>query len=113
MPNSRSSPVAAVQIKVPAWGVPGVWFLSQLIEAKLGAVQCRWVGRSRSSPTSAGFIFGLLAAGGAAGADLLPPSRRFTISAAPTKMATAARYRTPAPVSADQTADQSPCPVPA
>jgi hypothetical protein len=28
-------------------------------------------------------------------------------------MATAARYRTPAPVSADQTADQSPCPVPA
>jgi hypothetical protein len=41
-----------------------------------------------------GFIFGLLAVGGAAGADLLPPSRRFTISAAPIKMATAAGYRT-------------------
>jgi hypothetical protein len=36
----------------------------------------------------------LLAVGGAAGADLLPPSRRFTISAAPIKMATAAGYRT-------------------
>jgi len=44
-----------------------------------------------------GFIFGLLAVGGAAGADLLPPSRRFTISAAPIKMATAAGYRTRPP----------------
>ena len=41
-----------------------------------------------------GFIFGLLAVGGAVGADLPPPSRRFTISAAPIKMATAAGYRT-------------------
>jgi hypothetical protein len=44
-----------------------------------------------------GFIFGLLAVGGAAGADLFPPSRRFTISAAPIKMATAAGYRTRPP----------------
>jgi hypothetical protein len=45
---------------------------------------------SRSSPTSAGPIFGLLAADGTAGADLLAPSGRLTVSVVP---ATKASHR--------------------
>jgi hypothetical protein len=70
----------------------GLWFLFQLIVASLGASQCRAAG-GRVLSTSAGFIFGLLAAGGAAAADLPPPSGRLTISAALAKMATVPGYR--------------------
>jgi hypothetical protein len=104
--------VSIFLIKVPAWGVPGVWFLPQLIVAKLGAVQYQ-----------------------AAGGGVLRPRRRVHLRLArgrrrcgcgsPPAIQALHHQRGshqdghrggvphPAPVSVDQTADQSPYPVPA